>query len=78
MYQECRRICDLKPCIVGYVYYIFIVGRKAYSLTWTLQYVNLFMINTGYIILAGSALKVTLRRNMIKQLYIFYFPELQS
>lgn len=33
-------------------------GRKAYSLTWTLQYVNLFMINVGYIILAGSALKV--------------------
>ncbi|ESW13805.1 hypothetical protein PHAVU_008G227600 [Phaseolus vulgaris] len=35
----------------------FIYGRKAYSLTWTLQYVNLFMINVGYIILAGSALK---------------------
>lgn len=36
----------------------FAVGRKAYSLTWGLQYVNLFMINTGFIILAGSALKV--------------------
>ncbi|KAE9465243.1 hypothetical protein C3L33_02847, partial [Rhododendron williamsianum] len=35
----------------------FIYGRKAYSLTWALQYVNLFMINTGYIILAGQALK---------------------
>ncbi|CAK7325792.1 unnamed protein product [Dovyalis caffra] len=35
----------------------FIYGRKAYSITWALQYVNLFMINTGYIILAGSALK---------------------
>ncbi|KAK7385735.1 hypothetical protein VNO78_31566 [Psophocarpus tetragonolobus] len=35
----------------------FIYGTKAYSLTWTLQYINLFMINTGYIILAGSALK---------------------
>ncbi|PON87578.1 Amino acid transporter, transmembrane domain containing protein [Trema orientale] len=35
----------------------FIYGRKAYSLTWGLQYVNLFMINTGYIILAGQALK---------------------
>ncbi|GAB2288470.1 Proline transporter 1 [Dionaea muscipula] len=35
----------------------FIYGRKAYSLTWALQYINLFMINTGYIILAGSALK---------------------
>ncbi|XP_011036024.1 PREDICTED: proline transporter 1-like isoform X1 [Populus euphratica] len=35
----------------------FIYGRKAYCLTWGLQYVNLFMINTGYIILAGSALK---------------------
>ncbi|KAL0321885.1 UNVERIFIED_CONTAM: Proline transporter 1 [Sesamum calycinum] len=35
----------------------FIYGRKAYSLTWGLQYVNLFMINVGYIILAGNALK---------------------
>ncbi|KAH9620477.1 hypothetical protein KSS87_017964 [Heliosperma pusillum] len=35
----------------------FIYGRRAYSLTWALQYVNLFMINTGFIILAGSALK---------------------
>ena len=38
--------------LAGYIY-----GKKAYSLTWTLQYINLFMINTGYIILAGSALK---------------------
>ncbi|XP_020233739.1 proline transporter 1 [Cajanus cajan] len=37
----------------------FIYGSKAYSLTWTMQYVNLFMINAGYIILAGSALKAT-------------------
>lgn len=36
----------------------FISGRRAYALTWGLQYVNLFMINTGYIILAGQALKV--------------------
>ncbi|XP_057475790.1 proline transporter 2-like [Actinidia eriantha] len=35
----------------------FIYGRKAYSLTWALQYVNLFMINIGYIILAGQSLK---------------------
>ncbi|XP_010509457.1 PREDICTED: proline transporter 3 [Camelina sativa] len=35
----------------------FIYGRKAYRLTWALQYVNLFMINCGFIILAGSALK---------------------
>jgi len=41
----------------AYVHFI-IAGKKAYSLTWALQYVNLFMINTGYIILAGSALKV--------------------
>ncbi|KAG6530995.1 hypothetical protein ZIOFF_004767 [Zingiber officinale] len=33
--------------------------RKAYYLTWALQYVNLFMINTGYIIMAGQALKAT-------------------
>ncbi|KAK4487873.1 hypothetical protein RD792_003611, partial [Penstemon davidsonii] len=38
--------------LAGYIY-----GKKAYSLTWGLQYVNLFMINVGYIILAGSALK---------------------
>ncbi|CAF1700785.1 BnaC03g22280D [Brassica napus] len=35
----------------------FIYGRKAYCVTWGLQYVNLFMINCGFIILAGSALK---------------------
>ncbi|XP_021903892.1 proline transporter 1 [Carica papaya] len=35
----------------------FLYGKKAYSLTWALQYINLFMINTGFIILAGSALK---------------------
>ncbi|XP_072997317.1 probable proline transporter 2 [Typha latifolia] len=38
--------------LAGYIY-----GRKMYALTWALQYVNLFMINTGYIILAGQALK---------------------
>ncbi|XP_042030798.1 proline transporter 3-like isoform X2 [Salvia splendens] len=35
----------------------FIYGDDAYTITWALQYVNLFMINVGYIILAGSALK---------------------
>ncbi|OMO76296.1 Amino acid transporter, transmembrane [Corchorus olitorius] len=35
----------------------FIYGRNAYSITWALQYVNLFMINIGYLILGGSALK---------------------
>jgi len=38
--------------------FISFSGRKAYCLTWVLQYVNLFMINCGFIILAGSALKV--------------------
>ncbi|KAI0504207.1 hypothetical protein KFK09_015157 [Dendrobium nobile] len=38
--------------LAGHVY-----GRKMYGLTWALQYVNLFMINAGYIILAGQALK---------------------
>ncbi|KAF8394978.1 hypothetical protein HHK36_018917 [Tetracentron sinense] len=38
--------------LAGHIY-----GKKAYSLTWALQYVNLFMINTGFIILAGQALK---------------------
>ncbi|EPS58830.1 proline transporter, partial [Genlisea aurea] len=35
----------------------FIYGKKAYSLTWALQYANLFMINVGFVILAGSSLK---------------------
>ncbi|GMI80821.1 PROLINE TRANSPORTER 2, proline transporter 2 [Hibiscus trionum] len=34
-----------------------IYGREAYYITWALQYVNLFMINIGYLILGGSALK---------------------
>ncbi|KDP44842.1 hypothetical protein JCGZ_01342 [Jatropha curcas] len=38
--------------LAGYIY-----GKKAYSLIWGLQYINLFMINIGYIILAGEALK---------------------
>ncbi|KAJ6830823.1 putative proline transporter 2 isoform X1 [Iris pallida] len=38
--------------LAGHIY-----GKKVYALTWALQYVNLFMINTGYIILAGQALK---------------------
>ncbi|KAJ7964042.1 Proline transporter like [Quillaja saponaria] len=38
--------------LAGYIY-----GKKAYSLTWALQYVNLFMINIGFVILAGQALK---------------------
>ncbi|KAJ8764015.1 hypothetical protein K2173_004895 [Erythroxylum novogranatense] len=38
--------------LAGYFY-----GRKGYTLLWTLQYINLFMFNVGYIILGGSALK---------------------
>ncbi|XP_016511710.2 proline transporter 1 isoform X5 [Nicotiana tabacum] len=33
------------------------IGRTAYLLVWALQYANLFLINIGYIIMAGSALK---------------------
>ena len=49
---------------VGYNFFmvkegIIISGKKAYALTWALQYVNLFMINVGYLILAGQALKVS-------------------
>nr|XP_016511967.1 PREDICTED: proline transporter 3-like isoform X5 [Nicotiana tabacum] len=32
-------------------------GRTAYLLVWALQYANLVLINIGYIIMAGSALK---------------------
>ncbi|XP_075108310.1 proline transporter 2 isoform X1 [Nicotiana tabacum] len=35
----------------------FIYGQKAYVLVWGLQYANLFLINIGYIILGGQALK---------------------
>ncbi|XP_051216506.1 probable proline transporter 2 isoform X1 [Lolium perenne] len=38
--------------LAGHIY-----GRKMYLLTWALQYTYLFMINTGFIILAGQALK---------------------
>ncbi|KAG0466463.1 hypothetical protein HPP92_018043 [Vanilla planifolia] len=47
--------------LAGYIY-----GRKMYYLTWALQYVNLFMINTGYIILAGQA---------VKAIYVLYSDE---
>ncbi|KAL8161918.1 hypothetical protein V2J09_013407 [Rumex salicifolius] len=40
-----------------HIRYRDLAGKKAYSLTWVLQYINLFMINAGFIILAGSALK---------------------
>ncbi|PIA54484.1 hypothetical protein AQUCO_00900794v1 [Aquilegia coerulea] len=40
--------------LAGHIY-----GKKAYSLTWGLQYINLFMINIGYVILAGQSLKAT-------------------
>uniref|UniRef100_A0A7N0TPK2 Amino acid transporter transmembrane domain-containing protein n=1 Tax=Kalanchoe fedtschenkoi TaxID=63787 RepID=A0A7N0TPK2_KALFE len=42
--------------LAGHIY-----GRKAYVSTWAFQYVNLFMINTGFIILAGQALKAVYR-----------------
>lgn len=35
----------------------FIYGQTAYSLVWALQYANLFLINTGFVILGGQALK---------------------
>jgi amino acid permease len=38
--------------LAGHVY-----GKKMYGITWTLQYANIFMINIGFIILAGQALK---------------------
>ncbi|XP_039012323.1 proline transporter 1-like [Hibiscus syriacus] len=34
-----------------------IYGTRAYTITWAMQYVNLFMINIGFLILGGSALK---------------------
>jgi len=50
---------NLPPTLVEFIFLILsIAGRKIYGLTWALQYINLFMINTGFIILAGQALKV--------------------
>ncbi|XP_051143546.1 proline transporter 1-like [Andrographis paniculata] len=34
-----------------------VYGERAYCITWAMQYVNLFMINVGYIIIAGHSLK---------------------
>lgn len=39
--------------LAGHIY-----GRKMYYITWTLQYINLFMANIGFIIFAGQAIKV--------------------
>lgn len=47
--------------LAGYIY-----GDKMYYFTWVLQYVNLFMSNIGFIILAGEA---------IKAIYTFYDNE---
>jgi hypothetical protein len=41
-----------------FTFTLMTTGRKMYLLTWALQYTYLFMINTGFIILAGQALKV--------------------
>lgn len=38
--------------LAGHIY-----GKKMYYITWTLQYISLFMINAGFIILAGQSLK---------------------
>lgn len=51
-------ICYFSADFVHSLLILLTAGKKAYSLTWALQYINLFMINTGFIILAGSALKV--------------------
>ncbi|MCE0481173.1 Proline transporter 2 [Datura stramonium] len=37
----------------------FMYGWRAYAIVWGLQYANLFLINIGFIILGGQALKVT-------------------
>ncbi|CAI0435984.1 unnamed protein product, partial [Linum tenue] len=44
--------------LASYLHLSTVHGKRAYSLAWGLQYVNLFMIRTGYIILVGQALKV--------------------
>lgn len=38
--------------LAGHIY-----GKKMYYMTWILQYINLFMINIGFLILAGQAIK---------------------
>ncbi|XP_051143375.1 proline transporter 2-like [Andrographis paniculata] len=34
-----------------------VYGERAYLITWGMQYVNLFMINVGFMIIAGNSLK---------------------
>ena len=46
---------------MGIVQYLHIFdfsisGKKAYTLNWGLQYVNLLVINIGYLIFTGQAL----------------------
>ncbi|KAJ8764105.1 hypothetical protein K2173_005010 [Erythroxylum novogranatense] len=38
--------------LAGYIY-----GKKGYNILWLLQYLNLFMASTGFIILAGSVIQ---------------------
>lgn len=38
--------------LAGHIY-----GKKMYYITWTLQYINLFMATIGFIILAGQSIK---------------------
>lgn len=47
--------------LAGHVY-----GKKMYRITWTLQYSSLFLVNIGFIILAGQA---------VKTIYVLYSNE---
>lgn len=51
--------------------YFIAAGRTAYLLIWALQYANLFLINIGYVIMSGSALKV--RQIFAGANFVFFF-----
>lgn len=42
-------------------------GKTAYSIIWGMQYTNLFLVNVGFLILGGHALKVTIYLLLLHQ-----------
>jgi hypothetical protein len=48
--------------LAGHIY-----GKKMYYITWTLQYINLFMVTIGFIILAGQSIKgLTIQKEIME------------
>lgn len=58
--KKSHNLAQYKMLMCNYVFHLCLTntGRRAYTVTWAMQYINLFMINIGFLILGGSALKV--------------------